>query len=352
MSFNKTLYGKDMIRLGYALSSEEHTPQKLIEHAVQAEKTGFEYALISDHFHPWIDQQGQSSFVWAVIGGISQRTKSLTLGTGVTCPTIRIHPAIIAQAAATAGALMEGRFFLGLGTGENLNEHIVGAGWPTIKERQCMLSEAVEVIRTLWEGSNKTYFGEYYTVEDARIYTLPKHLPPIYLAASGPKSAMLAGKISDGFISTSPQQELTQAFEDAGGAGKPKYGQMTVCVADTEEQGIETALKWWPNSALSGQLSQELRLPSYFEQASKLVTKDHIAKQYVVGKDPKKHLQQLQQYVDAGFDHIYVHQIGPDQQSFFEFYQQEIFPRIGSLKKSKKSQRSKEENSRQVRVAL
>lgn len=342
-----------MINLGYALSTEEHSPQKIIDNAVLAEETGFSYALISDHFHPWTTQQGESAFVWAVIGGISQRTKKLRLGTGVTCPILRIHPAIIAQAAATAASLMENRFFLGLGTGENLNEHVIGEGWPPIQERQCMLSEAVEIIKTLWEGGNKSYYGKYYKVEDATIFSLPKTLPEIMIAASGQKSARLAGNISDGLISTSANDKVVSAFAKSGGADKPKFGQMTVCVAETEEKGIETALKWWPNSTLSGQLSQELRIPAYFEQASKLVTKDQVAKQYVCGKNPEKHLAEIQKYADAGFDHIYVHQIGPHQKLFFEFYKKEIFPKIDQIKlKVGLQPQTKEENGRQVRVAL
>lgn len=342
-----------MVSLGYALSSEEHSPQELIDNAVRAEQAGFSFALISDHFHPWISRQGQSPFVWAVIGGISQRTENLRLGTGVTAPIIRLHPAIIAQAAATAGALMEGRFFLGLGTGENLNEHVVGEGWPPIAERQCMLSEAVKIIKTLWEGGNKSYYGDYYTVEDARIYTLPQTLPALLIAASGPKSAKLSGQISDGLISTSPNKDIIDIFNHSGGDTKPKYGQMTVCVAETEEKGIETALTWWPNSALSGQLSQELRLPVYFEQASKLVTKDHIAQQYVCGKDPEKHLEQIQRYVDAGFDNIYIHQVGPNQEIFFTFYEKEILPKVEQIQaQSKLKTQTKKEHSRQIRVAL
>lgn len=342
-----------MVKLGYALSSEEHLPQQLIDHAAQAEKIGFEYALISDHFHPWIDQQGESPFVWAVIGGISQKTTHLRLGTGVTCPIIRIHPTIIAQAGATAGALMEGRFFLGLGTGENLNEHVVGKGWPTIGERQCMLSEAVSIIRTLWKGDTTSYYGKYFTVEDARIYTLPENLPEIMIAASGPKSATLSGQISDGLISTAPNNEVVERFETAGGNGKPKYGQMTVCVAETEEQGIEIARRWWPNSALTGQLSQELRLPSYFEQATKLVKKDTIAKQYICGRDPEKHLQEIQKFVETGFDHVYVHQIGPDQQRFFSFYEKEILPKLRTIQPRRKiTTQTKKDHGRQVRVAL
>jgi G6PDH family F420-dependent oxidoreductase len=181
---------------GYALSSEEHRPSDLVDHARRAEESGFSFALISDHYHPWIDRQGQSPFVWGVLGAIAQATERLVVGTGVTCPTIRTHPAIIAQAAATAASLMPNRFFLGVGTGENLNEHILGTGWPALDVRTEMLEEAVDVIRQLWTGDRVSHRGPYYTVQNARIYTLPERLPPIHLAASGPKAARQAARVT------------------------------------------------------------------------------------------------------------------------------------------------------------
>ena len=181
-----------MVTLGYTLSGEEHKPNDLVRHAQKAESLGFEFVSISDHFHPWVDKQGESVFVWGVIGGVAHATDRISLGTGVTCPTVRIHPAIIAQAAATAASMMPGRFYLGVGTGENLNEHILGDHWPAYDQRAEMLEEAVDVIRMLWEGESVTYYGNYYTVENARIYTLPDKLPPIMVAAAGEKSAELA----------------------------------------------------------------------------------------------------------------------------------------------------------------
>src|SRR5687767_3809814 len=205
------------MELGYALSSEEHGPRELVEHARAAEETGFTFALISDHFHPWVDKQGQSPFVWSVIGGIAEATEELRLGTGVTCPTIRIHPAIVAQAAATSAAMLPGRFFLGVGTGENLNEHVLGDRWPETEVRQEMLEEAVAVIRLLWQGGQQSHRGRYYTVENARLYTLPEQPTPIMVAAGGPKAAELAGRIGDGFIGTSAERELLATFDRAGG---------------------------------------------------------------------------------------------------------------------------------------
>ena len=314
--------------LGYAMSSEEHRPNDLVRHARQAEEAGFTFALISDHYHPWVERQGQSPFVWGVIGGIAQATERLRLGTGVTCPTIRIHPAIIAQAAATAASMMPGRFFLGVGTGENLNEHILGDRWPAHDLRLEMLEEAIAVIRQLWQGGTQTFRGRFYTVENARVYTLPEEPTPIMVAASGPKAAEAAGRLGDGFIGTSPQAELLQTFDGAGGAGKPRYGQLTVCWAPDEATARRTAHEWWPNAGLQGELSQDLPTPAHFQQASQLVTEDMIAQSIVCGPDPQRHIEQIQQYFDAGYDHVYVHQVGPDQEGFFDFYRREVMPRL------------------------
>jgi G6PDH family F420-dependent oxidoreductase len=317
-----------MTHLGYALSSEEHTPHDLVRNARRAEEVGFSFALISDHFHPWIDRQGHSPFVWSVIGAIAQVTERLQLGTGVTAPIIRTHPAIIAQAAATCAALMPGRFFLGVGTGENLNEHITGERWPPVSVRQEMLEEAVEVIRLLWQGDTQSHYGLYYTVENARIYTLPRELPPIMVAASGPESAELAGRIGDGLIATAPQAELVEAFQSAGGEGQPRYGQVTVCWAEEEAQARKIAHEWWPNAGLKGQLSQELALPLHFEQAVGLVTEEELAKDVICGPDAQRHIKAIREYLDAGFDYVYVHQVGPDQEGFFRFYEREILPKF------------------------
>ena len=317
-----------MTEIGYAISSEEHAPSDIVGHAVLAEAAGFPYALISDHFHPWVDAQGHSPFVWAVIGGIAQATKRLRLGTGVTCPTVRIHPAIIAQAAATAGAMMPGRFFLGLGSGENLNEHILGDRWPSVDERQDMLAEAIEVIRLLWQGGYRSHDGAHYLVENARIYDLPDPLPEIMVAATGPEAADLAGEIADGLIATSADRTTIEAFDDAGGAGKPKYGQLTVCYNRDEKAARRMALKIWPNAGLKGGASTELPLPLHFEQLAELVTEAGIAREVVCGPDPERHLAKIREYVDAGFSHVYIHQVGPDQEGFIRFYEREILPQF------------------------
>lgn len=319
-----------MAQIGYTLTSEEHGPRDLVRYARLAEEAGFPYALISDHFHPWTDRQGQSPFVWSVIGGVAEATERLCLGTGVTCPTVRMHPAIVAQAAATCAVLMPGRFFLGVGTGENLNEHILGDHWPSAAVRREMLEEAVAVIRELWRGGLVEHRGRHYTVENARLYTLPDEPPPVMVAASGPEAAELAGRIGDGFIGVAPQSELIEAFESAGGAGKPRYGQVTVCWGEDEAQARRTAHEWWPNIAIPGELSQVLPQPAHFEQAAENVSEDDVAELIACGPDPGRHIEFIQRFADAGYDHVFVHQVGPEQEGFLRFYAREVLPRLGA----------------------
>jgi len=318
-----------MPEIGYALSSEEHPPNDLVAAARRAEEAGFTYALISDHFHPWVDAQGESPFVWGTIGGIARATERLRLGTGVTCPMIRTHPAIIAHAAATAEAMMPGRFFLGVGTGENLNEHVTGARWPAGDERLEMLREAIEVIRLLWQGGRQTHRGRHYTVEDARIYTLPDPPPPIAVAAGKPGAAKLAGE-NDGFIGVAPEKDLIDAFEQAGGKVKPRYGQVTICWAESEDEAKKTAHEVWPNAAVQGELAQELPNPEHFEQAAEMVTPDDVAESVVCGPDPGPVLEQIKTYEEAGYDHVYLHQVGRDQEGFFRFAEREILAKFRS----------------------
>lgn len=319
-----------MAAIGYTLSSEESGARELVAHAARAEEVGFSFAVISDHFHPWVDRQGNSPFVWGVLGAVSQVTQSLELATGVTCPTMRIHPAIIAQAAATAATLLPGRFSLGVGSGENLNEHILGRRWPPVEERQERLEEAIAVIRLLWEGGLKSHHGKHYTVENARIYSLPDEPPPILVAASGEQAAELAGRAGDGFFGTSPVPETIEGFRSAGGDGKPTYGQLHVCWAKSEDEARRTALEWWPNGAVGGSYFLELPLPSHFEEAAELVGEADIAEEIVCGPDPDRYLAAIHEYIDAGYDHVYLHQVGPDQEGFFEFCAREILPRLNA----------------------
>jgi G6PDH family F420-dependent oxidoreductase len=316
------------MELGYALSSEEHGPNELVRNANAAEEAGFTFALISDHYHPWVDAQGQSPFVWSVIGGIAQTTERLRLGTGVTCPTIRIHPAIIAQAAATSAVMMEGRFFLGVGSGEELNEHILGDRWPAPPVRLEMLEEAIEVMRLLWQGGYQSHTGKHYTVEQARIYTLPDEPPPIAVAAAQPKAAELAGRLGDAFVGVAPEADLVNEFERAGGKRKPRYGQLTVCYAESEEQARKTAFEFWPNAGLEGPLSQELAIPEHYEAAVRLLSEDDVAETVICGPDPEPHLEAIREYEQAGYDHVYVHQVGREQEGFLRFYAEEILPKL------------------------
>jgi G6PDH family F420-dependent oxidoreductase len=317
-----------MLRVGFTLSSEEQGADELVRLAQTAEDAGFDFATISDHFHPWTSAQGNGPFVWSVLGGIASTTTQLRVGTAVTCPLVRIHPVIVAQAAATVAAMMPGRFFLGLGTGENLNEHVTGQRWPSANERRELLREAVGVIRELWGGDLVEHHGPGYEVVDAQLFTLPDRPPPIYLAAAGPRAAELAGDIGDGLIGTAPDEELIGAFDDAGGGGKPRLGQITVCWAQDEPTAIETAMKYWPTAALRGELTQELPLPRHFEQAAEMVTDDELGKVVVCGPDPDRHVEMIRRYQDAGYDHVVIHQVGPDQEGGLRFLAERVVPEL------------------------
>jgi G6PDH family F420-dependent oxidoreductase len=237
---------------------------------------------------------------------------------------MRIHPAILAQAAATVAAMMEDRFFFGIGTGENLNEHILGDRWEPYDIRAAMFEEAIGVIRKLWQGNVTDHWGDYYTVEDARLYTLPKTLPPIMIAASGSNSAEMAGRIGDGLINTSPDAQIVEKFRAAGGGDKPRYGQITVCWAETQAEAEETAYKIWPNAGLKGDLNTELRTVKHFEQVTAMIQKKDVAAAVVCGPDPAPYLAKIQEYREAGYDHLYLHQVGPDQEGFFRFFTREV----------------------------
>jgi coenzyme F420-dependent glucose-6-phosphate dehydrogenase len=316
------------MELGYALSSEEHRPADLVRNARAAEEAGFGFGLISDHIHPWVDSQGHSGFVWSVIGAIGQATERFRIGTGVTCPLIRIHPAIVAHAAATCATLMPGRFFLGVGTGENLNEHVLGDRWPAPDERLEMLEEAVEVMRTLWQGDYQTFRGDHYTVERTRIFDLPEEPIEVAVAAMQPLAAELAGRIGDAFVNVAPDRELVERFERSGGKGKPRYGQVTVCWADSQEAAKRTAWESWPNGAIEGAASQELPYPEHFQQLAEGFDADALEGTFVLGPDPQEYLDEIRAYGDAGFTHVYLHQLGPDQAGFLEFARRQLLPHL------------------------
>lgn len=313
--------------VGYFLSCEEFGPRELVRQAQMAEQAGFERLWISDHFHPWNNAQSNSPFVWSVIGALSEAV-SLPVTTAVTCPTMRVHPAIIAQAAATAAVQLEGRFVLGVGTGEALNEHILGDPWPSVGVRLAMLEEAVELIRLLLRGEEISFHGEHYEVQDARIYTRPEQPVPIYVSGFGPQATALAGRIGDGYCTVSPEPDLVRQFRESGGGERPVQGGMKVCWAETEEGGLDTAHRLWANELLPGQLAQVLPRPQDFEAASSLVTKEAVGEQIACGPDPEKHLTAVRKYVDAGFDEVYVQQIGGDHEKFFRTWADEVLPSL------------------------
>jgi G6PDH family F420-dependent oxidoreductase len=315
-----------MTKIGFALSSEEFSPPALVRNAQMAKESGFADFMISDHFHPWTDRQGNSPFVWSVIGAI-QASTGARIGTGVTCPTFRIHPAIIAQAAATSACL--GDFYLGVGSGEALNEHILGDRWPPADARIAMLEESVELMRLLWEGKETTFEGEFYVVENARIYNVPDRPVPVMVSAFGPKAAELAGRIGDGFVTTSPDRDNIKVFADSGGKGKPVLAMVKMCWHEDEAQAKKIAYDLWPNSGLTGELAQELPTPRMFEQAVEMVTEEMATKGKAMGPDPERYVESVQQYVDAGVTEIYVQQIGPDQEGFLRFWWDEVAPRLG-----------------------
>jgi G6PDH family F420-dependent oxidoreductase len=319
-----------MLEIGFTLSSEEKEPDDLVRLAALAEEAGVDFLTISDHFHPWISQQGNSPFVWTVLGAVAARTGRIPIGTAVTCPLVRTHPAIVAHAAATVAAMMPGRFFLGVGTGENLNEHVTGARWPSASERRDLLVEAVEVIRELWEGDLVDHHGPAYSVVDAQLYTRPDEPPPIYVAAGGEAAAGMAAEIGDGMIGTAPDAELLEAFDEAGGAGKPRFGQLTVCWAKDEDSAVQTAMRWWPTAAVNGELMQELPLPRHFEQATRDVTQDQLKESVVCGPDVSRHVDAIRAYERAGYDHVFVHQVGPDQEGGLRFLTEEVLPQLES----------------------
>ncbi|HEY3671946.1 MAG TPA: TIGR03557 family F420-dependent LLM class oxidoreductase [Acidimicrobiia bacterium] len=313
-----------MTAFGYTLSSEEHAPAELVRNAVRAEAVGFDFASISDHYHPWVSAQGHSPFVWSTLGAIAASTSTLRVGVGVTCPIIRLHPAVVAHAAATTSLLFDGRFFLGLGTGEALNEHIIGTRWPPPAVRREMLEEAVEILRALFTGETLEHRGAHYEVDNARLFDPPVADLPLIVSGFGPGAASLAGRIGDGYWGNAPDSELVGAFEEAGGKG-PRYAQLNVCWAPSEEEARRTVRETWPNGAVPGQLSQDLPTWTHFEQATEIVTGDAATEHVPCGPDiVDAVVNSVHEYVDAGYDHLYFHQIGDDQEGFVRFWEAEL----------------------------
>ena len=315
------------MKIGYFLSSEEWGPRDQVELAAKAQRAGFEGLWISDHYHPWNDEQGHSPFVWSVIGAIAQAADGMAVTTAVTCPTVRIHPAVIAQAAATSAVMLDGRFRLGVGSGEALNEHILGDRWPEADERLEMLEEAVHVIRTLWQGGARDHRGRHYRVEHARVYDLPENPPEIVISGFGPKATDLAARVGDGFCTVAPDAESVERFRGNAARGSLVQGGMKVCWGEDEAACRKTVHRLWPNEALPGELAQVLPTPAHFEQAAELVTEEMVAEEVPCGADADLHLEKIKAFADAGFDELYVNQIGPDQDAFFEVYREQVLPR-------------------------
>jgi G6PDH family F420-dependent oxidoreductase len=318
-----------VVQIGYFLSSEEHNPRSLVHQAQLAADAGIQSVWISDHYHPWLDEQGESPFVWSVIGAIAATTP-LAVTTAVTCPTMRIHPAIIAQAAATCAVLLDGRFELGVGTGENLNEHILGDAWPPTDVRLEMLHEAIAVIRMLWSGEEVSHYGSHYQVENARIYSLPDRTPPILMSGFGPKATEMAAEIAEGFVCTKPDKDLVDLYRKNGGRGTASAG-LKVCWGPDKDACVELAHRLWRSSGVPGELSQELRSPAHFDQAATLVTLDKTAESVACGPEIGPIVDAVRSYVDAGFDRIYLNQIGPQQSEFFAFFTRELAPALRDI---------------------
>lgn len=315
-----------MTAFGYFLSTEEYAPQELLEQAVLAEEAGFDALWISDHFHPWNDDQGQSAFVWSMIGALS-RVCRLPVMTAVTCPTMRISPVIVAQAAATSAVLHDGRFRLGVGSGEALNEHIHGQAWPGAEVRLEMLAEAVAVMRRLWTGEVVDHRGPHYTVDNARIYTLPEQPPEVWVSGFGPEATRLAGRIGDGYVTTSADQELLDLFRNVS-EGKPAAAGLKAAWAPTEEEGVEHAHRLWRTSGVPGELAQVLPTPRHFEQAAELVTPGMTRDSLVCGPDVERHVASYAPYLEAGFDEVYVAAIGPHYRDMISRFGADVLPAV------------------------
>jgi G6PDH family F420-dependent oxidoreductase len=319
-----------MPNYGYKLMSEEHGPTDLVRNASRAEEAGFDFVAISDHFHPWLSSQGHSPAAWTVLGAIAARTQRVGLVTAVTCPTIRYHPATVAQSAATLTLLSGGRFTLGLGAGENLNEHVVGHGWPHPRERQDMLFEAIDLIQKLWQGEEVSEDGPYFSVDRAKLWDVPKTPPVIAVAAAGPRAARLAGEEALGLFATEPRSELVQAWSKAGGRG-PRYAEVGLCWAREETEAIRIARERLSFSLLGWKVMPELPTNSSFEAAVSCVRDEDVAKHVACGPDPERHVAAVRKYVEAGFDHIVLMGAGPDQEGFLGFWQKELAPRLRKL---------------------
>ncbi|MEU4392498.1 TIGR03557 family F420-dependent LLM class oxidoreductase [Kribbella sp. NPDC023855] len=318
------------MRLGYKLIAEAYSPTEIVDQAVRAEQAGFDFVEVSDHFHPWVPEHEHSGFAFSMLAAAAARTSRIELATGVTCPFIRYHPAIVAQAAATTALLAGGRFTLGLGAGERLNEHVVGQGWPAVAQRHEMLREAIEIIRLLWSGGYQSYEGKHLRLEDARVFDLPDPLPRIAVAAGGPAAARLAGEVGDALFTTEPRADLVTEYRKAGGQG-PRYAEVPLAWAPSAEEAAESARRLFRFGVTGWKVQAELPNPVNFDAATKLVTADHMAEQFGCGPDVERHVEVAKEFVDADYDNLALINAGPDPDGFFAFFEKELGPALREL---------------------
>lgn len=320
-----------MVAIGYSLMTEQRSPTDLVCDAARAESAGFDFATISDHYHPWIEAQGHAGFMWSMLGAISQATSTLPVTTYVTAPIIRYHPAIVAQMAATTALLMPDRLRLGLGTGENLNEHVVGAGYPSHDVRQDMLEEAVTLIRELWSGEMSTFHGAFYDVDRARVFDIPDPLPAIGIAAGGPQAAKLAAEVADFLITTVPDPELISTYEHDAGNDRAIVGQVAVCWGEDEQAARKLAYELNGWTVAGWNVQTELVGPASFQEIADFVTEDQVAEAVPSGPDLDKIVEAVKTYVDAGFTEVAITQVGPDQEGFCKIFESELGAKLRRL---------------------
>ncbi|MFJ3965669.1 LLM class F420-dependent oxidoreductase [Streptomyces sp. NPDC090036] len=321
-----------MVRIGYTMMTEQAGPRELVDHVVGAERAGFDFSVISDHSFPWLESQGHAPYAWSVLGAAAQATSRIPLMTYVTCPTFRYHPAVVAQKAATMQILSGGRFRLGLGSGENLNEHIVGTGWPAAHVRLEMLEEAADIIRRLFAGECVSHHGAHFDVENARLWDLPDEPPAIGIAVSGSRSCEVAGRYADLVIATEPRAELLRRFDAHGGAGKSRVGQLPVCYDTDRDAAVARAhdqFRW----ALGGwKVNAELPGPAGFDQATAYTRPEDVADAVPCGDDVDAFVDAVRPYAEAGFTEVALVQIGGDQQEpFLDWAEAKLLPALRDL---------------------
>ncbi|WP_432944733.1 TIGR03557 family F420-dependent LLM class oxidoreductase [Kribbella sp. CA-253562] len=318
------------MRLGFKLIAEAYSPTEIVDQAVRAEQAGFDFVEVSDHFHPWVSEHEHSGFAFSMLAAAAARTSAIELATGVTCPFIRYHPAVVAQMAATTALLAGGRFTLGIGAGERLNEHVVGKGWPAVAQRHEMLRESLEIIRLLWSGGYQSYQGKHLRLEDARVFDLPDELPRIAVAAGGPDAAQLAAELGDALFTTEPREDLVTAYREAGGDG-PRYAEVPLAWASSEDDAAESARRLFRFGVTGWKVQSELPNPVNFDAATALVTAGHMKEQFGCGPDVARHVEVAKPFAEAGYDRLALINAGPDMDGFFDFFTKELGPALREL---------------------